>query len=189
LERIQHWKKKVVVVLQKIDLLEDDSQLEEIQNFVSKGIHQLLGIQPRIFPVSAKLALKAKRLMAKEGASEKAEGASLWDKSRWAALETYILKSLDAGQRSKLKLKNPLHIAQNLLDKYKDVTEAKLQVLSKDVESIQHIDEQLEEFKNEMNRGYAYQQDRVDNVLLELADRGNTFFDEQLAVKNVRSSP
>lgn len=50
---------------------------------------------------------------------EKAEAASLWDKSRWAELETYILKSLDAGQRSKLKLKNPLGIAHNLLNKYK----------------------------------------------------------------------
>lgn len=50
---------------------------------------------------------------------EKAEAAALWEKSRWAELETYILKSLDAGERSKLKLKNPLGIAHNLLNKYK----------------------------------------------------------------------
>jgi hypothetical protein len=67
------------------------------------------------------LALKAKQLMANENATaeEKAEAAALWEKSRWAELETYILKSLDAGERSKLKLKNPLGIAHNLLRKYK----------------------------------------------------------------------
>lgn len=36
-----------------------------------------------------------------------------------------------------------------------------------------------------MKRGYEYQQDRIDNVLLELADRGDAFFDDKLAVTNV----
>ncbi len=110
---------------------------------------------------------------------EKAEAAALWEKSRWAELETYILKSLDAGERSKLKLKNPLGIAHNLLNKYKgtlahpcrcmrcalyaektvhtmrtDVTESRLQVLAKDITSIEHIEEQLEEYRKV--RTYLY---------------------------------
>lgn len=187
LNRIRQWKKKVLVVLQKVDLLEDEAQLEELRSFVAKGMSQLLGIQPKIFPVSARLALKAKQLMAKENASaeEKAEAAALWEKSRWAELETYILKSLDAGERSKLKLKNPLGIAHNLLNKYKDVTESRLQVLAKDITSIEHIEEQLEEYRKEMKRDYEFQQNRIDNVLLELANRGDAFFDEHLSLSNI----
>jgi hypothetical protein len=36
-----------LVVLQKVDLLEDEAQLEELRSFVAKGMSQLLGIQPK----------------------------------------------------------------------------------------------------------------------------------------------
>jgi hypothetical protein len=39
-----------------------------------------------------------------------------------------------------------------------------------------------------MKRDYEFQQDRIDNVLLELANRGDAFFDEHLSLSNVRLS-
>ncbi len=36
-----------------------------------------------------------------------------------------------------------------------------------------------------MKRDYEFQQDRIDNVLLELANRGDAFFDEHLSLSNV----
>jgi small GTP-binding protein len=187
LERIRQWKKKVVVVIQKIDLLEDGTQVEELYSFVAKGMHQLLDIQPRIFPVSAKSALKAKQLIAKENASaeEKAEADSFWKKSQWAELENYILNTLDSGQRAKLKLKSPLGVAQNLLTKYKEITESRMHVLEKDILSIQYIEEQLEEHYKEMKKNYTFHQNRIDNILLEISARGDTFFDQHLTLSNI----
>jgi len=50
----------VVVVLSKIDVLEDEQQLQEIIQWVKSQSKALLDIDPLIFPVSAKKALKAK---------------------------------------------------------------------------------------------------------------------------------
>jgi hypothetical protein len=50
----------VLVVLSKSDLLEDPNQLKEVSQFVSGNFRTLLGIDPVIFPVSSKFALKAK---------------------------------------------------------------------------------------------------------------------------------
>ena len=60
LDHIKQWKKKVLVVLSKSDLLEDPNQLKEVSQFVSGNFRTLLGIDPVIFPVSSKLALRAK---------------------------------------------------------------------------------------------------------------------------------
>ena len=49
--QIRDWGKKVVIVLNKIDLLQDEEELAQVQTFVSENARNLLGITPEIFPV------------------------------------------------------------------------------------------------------------------------------------------
>ena len=58
LEQVRGWGKKVVIVINKIDIL-DAAQVEEVRAFVAENARALLGFNPEIFPVSARLALKA----------------------------------------------------------------------------------------------------------------------------------
>src|SRR5579864_6163982 len=60
LERIRTWGKKVVIVLNKIDMLRNPKEMQQVMNFVRDNCKQLLGFQPDIFPVSALLAQKAR---------------------------------------------------------------------------------------------------------------------------------
>jgi sulfur relay (sulfurtransferase) DsrC/TusE family protein len=50
LNAIQQWRKKVVVILSKIDQLETNEQLAEIHRFVRNNFSTYLGIEPTIFP-------------------------------------------------------------------------------------------------------------------------------------------
>ena len=59
LERILTWGKKVVFVLNKVDIFEDDSALQEVRDFILKHTAKILGDQPQLYPVSAKLAQRA----------------------------------------------------------------------------------------------------------------------------------
>ena len=59
LERIREWGKKVVVVLNKIDLFQDESELSQVETFIAENSRTLVGITPEIFPVSARLAQRA----------------------------------------------------------------------------------------------------------------------------------
>ena len=52
MERIRDWGKKVVVVLNKVDLLAEP-QIDEQVAFVRDGVERLLGFRPEVFPVSA----------------------------------------------------------------------------------------------------------------------------------------
>src|SRR5574339_531905 len=59
LERILAWGKKVVFALNKADILENGSALEEIRSFVLKHAATVLGDTPEFFPVSARLGQRA----------------------------------------------------------------------------------------------------------------------------------
>src|SRR5215204_7226093 len=76
LEQVRGWGKKVVIVINKIDIL-DEAQVEEVRAFVAENARALLGFNPEIFPVSARLALKAKQ-----------GDPSAWAASRFEALES-----------------------------------------------------------------------------------------------------
>src|SRR3970282_2683023 len=59
LERILAWGKKIIFVLNKADIFEEEAALQEVSDFVLKHASTLLGEPPEIFPVSARLAQRA----------------------------------------------------------------------------------------------------------------------------------
>src|SRR6185369_2997904 len=60
LQGIRDWGKKIVIVLNKIDILETPEDLDRVLSFVSENARTLLGETPDIFPVAARLALRGK---------------------------------------------------------------------------------------------------------------------------------
>ena len=60
LENVKQFRKKILVVLSKIDILETEEQLSDVSNFVKNNFKELLEIEPTLYPVSSKLALSAK---------------------------------------------------------------------------------------------------------------------------------
>ncbi len=175
LERIRTWGKKIVIVLNKIDLLETEQELAEVIEFVRINSREMLGLEPQIFPVSARLALQAKH--AGNGAGPKGE---LWDRSRFAALEDYILTALDARERLRLKLDNPLGVARTLIDRYAKVAQARQDVLKADFHTLDNVEAQFAAYQSDMRRDFVFQRNHVDNVLYEMAERGDRFFDDTL---------
>ncbi len=79
LETIRGWGKKIVVVVNKVDIFERPEELDEVLTFVRSASQQLLGTSPEVFAVSARLALRAKQ-----------GSPSVWTASRFEPLERYI---------------------------------------------------------------------------------------------------
>jgi len=179
LQQIRDWGKKVVIVVNKIELLTAEAEQREVLEFVRRNAHELLGVAPAIFAVSARLALAAKL----QGAG--ATDSSDWERSQFGALEQYILDFLDAGERVRLQLSNPIGIAAALIAKYQDVISQRQALLKGDFRALDDIDQQLAAYQNDMRRDFRYQSDRVDNVLYEMAERGDRFFDENLRITRI----
>ena len=174
LAAIREWGKKIVIVLNKIDLVESEDELRTIVAFVSASARRFLGVEPDIFPVSARLALRAKT-----GSPE------LLGPSRFAALEAYVFGRLDERERLRLKLANPLGVGRALVRRYVEVVEGRLDLLREDLALLEDVERQHAVHRGDMQEQFEARMSAIDNVLLELEARGHAFFDEMLRVGRV----
>ncbi len=174
LEAIRAWGKKVVLIINKIDILDSPQALEKIQQFVADNVKNALNIEPVIFPVSSRLALKAKK-----------GEPSLWDESRFEALETYILETLDEESRLRLKLLNPLGVGKRLANQYGEYYDSRLKLLYEDQGLIQDIEAQLEIFRKDMLESFQLRMSEITKILLEMEQRGEDFFSEYIRLARI----
>ena len=176
LQRIRDWGKKVVIVVNKIDILETPEDVARIETFIADNARTLLGFTPDIFPVSARQALRAKI---------GSDGRDLLTASRFEALERYIVATLDETERIRLKLLNPLGVGAHLVDKYISAIDGRLESLKDDFATIDDIEGQLAIYKEDMAREFNFRLADVENVLHEFESRGMEFFDETMRLVRV----
>ena len=181
MSEIREWGKKVVIIINKVDLLRDDASRTQVVEFVQDNIQRLLDFTPEVFPVSALLAQQAKSVADKNPA----ERDRLWEASRFEALETYIVTTLDEEGRIRLKLTSPLGIAEHLASRYQQATRDRLDVLADDLTTIQNIERQLTLYQEDMNRQFAYHLTRIENIIHRMNSRGDEFFDETIRIGRI----
>lgn len=175
LERIRSWGKKIVVVLNKTDILADPQDLASIKRFITENTRTLLGFTPEIFPVSSWMALRAKQ----EG------DAAMLAQSGFAALEHYVITTLDRKERVHLKLGNPLGVGLHLIAKYLRVVDGRLVLLQEDCGVIEDIERQLATYREDMTREFRFRLKDVENVLYEFESRGMAYFDETMRLARI----
>jgi small GTP-binding protein len=181
METIQDWGKKIVVIINKVDLLRDELAVQQVTNFVSENIERLLGFSPDVFPVSALLAQQAKAL----GERNPDERARLWAASRFGPMEEYIFTTLDEEGRVRLKLLSPLGVGERISEKYLQVADERLLVLRDDLATIDNIERQLAAYQEDMRRQFAYHLTRVENIIARMLQRGDAFFEETIRLGRV----
>jgi small GTP-binding protein len=175
LQTIREWGKKVVVVVNKIDILETEADVSRVMAFVAENARGLLGTSPDVFPVAARAALRAKT----------GTGDGALQASRFPALESYVAGALDQREQVRLKLLNPLGVGLRLQDKHLKVTESRLELLKADFETIESIDRQLALYREDLTRDFRFRLSDVEKVLLEFERRGMDFFDSTLRLARV----
>jgi small GTP-binding protein len=174
LETIRAWGKKIVIVVNKIDIFEQATELDEVLAFVREAATKLIGVTPDILPVSARLAWRAKQ-----------GDPSLWAASRFEALERYLHDTLDERSRFELKLANPLGVGDALAARYLALALERLGLLADDVSTLEDIERQLEISHEDVSRGFELRMTGVEKALLELEARGHQYFEDMLRVGRV----
>ncbi|MER2598138.1 MAG: dynamin family protein [Caldilineales bacterium] len=184
MQRIREWGKKVVIVINKADIL-DEADTTKVRAFVVENAVKLLGVEPQIFMVSAKLAQRAKAANQQPPVAGQPGVLELWSESRFEPLERYILDTLDEKERLRLKLFNPLGIAGKLREHYSAITANRLEVLGDDFTTIDTVEKDLDTFEEDTRRDFQYRLSQIDAILYEMSDRGVAFIDQWLRLGRV----
>ncbi len=172
--QIRDWGKKVVIVLNKIDLLQDEEELAQVETFVSENARNLLGIAPEIFPVSAREALRGKT-----------DEPGLWVSSCFDALETYIQETLDDLSQVQLKFSNPLGVADHLVDRYYQAAEEQRSLLDEDLALLRNVSDQQSIYQADKGKEFNLHMADVENIFYEMEQRGDSFFEDHFRLVRV----
>ena len=178
LELIRSWGKKVVVVVNKIDILDEAEQqkvLAFVQEHAAETLKETVGGAPQVFGVAARNAFKARA-----AGDEAALG-----KSGLPELEHFISTTIAGETRLQLKLGTPLGVAQRLAERYGSVISGELGLLTGDRRTLEEVERQVTQFKKDMRREFESYLSRVKTVLLEVERRGDVFFDDTVRLTKI----
>ena len=180
LELIRDWGKKVVLVVNKADLLQEEEAAGEVRSFVEGGIRSALGLTPPIFLVSALVARKAK------AATSTIERDALLKASGLDELERYITDLLDEEGRVRLKLESPLGVVEELTRRYRAAMDERLSLLEEDFRTSENVESQLDLYKEDMKRDFEARMAEIENIIHALNERGDAWLEENIRLMNVR---
>ncbi len=175
---IREWGKKIVVVINKADILETSADRASVEEFVRQGAAALLGVAPEVFAVSARAALRAK--IAGDISAAAAPAAQTF-----VALENHIATTLNVRERIRLKLLNPIGVGRRLSERYLGLVDADLHILADDVLAIADIEGLATVFRQDMSREFQHRLSSVDNILHAFERRGVAFFDDTLRIGRI----
>jgi small GTP-binding protein len=176
LEAIREWGKKVVLVLNKKDLLERPEDVATVVLFVREQAAKTLGAEPEVFPLSAREAQRAR---------ERGD-APLLEESGLPAFEAKVTATLDERERFRLKLLNPIGVARRAHREASDLVSRRLLVLQGDLVALGAIETRVVAQAQELSRDFRFRLSDVEKALLEFEKRGNAFFDERLRLRRFR---
>ena len=179
LEKILAWGKKIVLVINKVDILEGRAAVDEVRTFVAQHTAGILGYTPELFVLSAKLAEKANQTSDLEEKERLRKASGIID------LERYITETLDDRVRLELKLSNPLGVAANLLQQAEGLNQAQTEELQADLKLVSELEEMLSAYRKELTAEIKPRLAEVDNVLQNFEQRGEEFFNTNLRITNI----
>ena len=157
LQSIQAYRKNIVVVINKMDILEASAATnsEGLQNanasvieFVTDKASELLGARPVVLPVSGRLALETK--LPKSKMPNEAERSKIWQQSNFGALETFLKETLTDRAKIRSKLLNPIGIAEGVMADCLKVLDHRKKELRDDVSTLAIVEDQFEGWKKQI---------------------------------------
>ncbi|CAM4785382.1 unnamed protein product [Rotaria magnacalcarata] len=162
LVRIHQWRKKVLIILNKIDQIQKDTDKEKILNYVRSNAHQVLDdITVPIFQIS----------------SLKSIGINL--------LENYLRTELNDKTKLKLKLENPLGIAERIFDKYLAIVHERKQILVNDEQILFILHSDVDEYRRHMLDDFKLQLSKIDNIFFRMIDNMEEFLLEYIQISRL----
>ena len=163
LELIRDFGKKVVVVVNQIDLLEPREQAD-VRRFVQAQIEERLNLKPLIFMVSSRYAL--------EGEPD----------SGLTAVRAHLRATFEQVSPAQQKLRAQLAFAQRLINRHREALESRLDLIGRNRERTSQIQRELETHSEGMTARLQLASAEMARVLDGVRERGMQFIDRHFRV-------
>jgi small GTP-binding protein len=195
LTSIKPYRKRVVLVINKIDILErrqgDDHGQQtkrKVEEYVIEHASDLLGARPVVIPVSGRDALSWKQLHRPGfvGSENESNSNNLWQRSNFGKLETFLTATLTASSKIKTKLSNPLGVAEGILLDCKQEIERRQEDLNVDVATLKLLRNDSEAWEKDMQSILERHRSRINKEWTTRAHVVHRVLDELTLIDQLR---
>lgn len=174
LQLAQDYGKKIILVLNQIDLL-DKQERKEVQAFVKQQMSEMVDLEPPIFPISAKTAMQSKRTGGLFARSSE-------DESGLSEVKAYLQQIFERVPPAKQKLLSQLDFADSVIRKYRASADDYIQVTGADKAYATQLREELETQAEGLSGRLDTTMNELNRVFDELRSRGKAFIGENLTL-------
>ena len=190
LERIATWGKKIIVVVNKMDVLHTEADRAQVLDYVRSHISTRLkrvGGQPvPLFPVSSKKALQAK-LRLDQGDAEGLKNSLEWVASGTGELEAHLKSVLGSDALVASKLNNPLLVCDRLVSAHLQTLNARKEALVADVRTVELLKENMAAFEQDVQRDVKFSQSQLQAMFIKHKASVALCVDEHVTLSNLPS--
>jgi small GTP-binding protein len=171
LEMAKNYGKKIILVMNQVDLLEPEEQ-RQVRRFIEQQVKESLGLQPLIFMVSAREALRAaKGLEAPRGGVD--------------AVKAHLRGVFSEAPPAKQKMLAQLETANRIVKKYQDEIEDKASLIKSDTLKAREVQQELDAQSVGLDAQLKEARAEVDKVFQGMRQRGLNFIEANLSIRKI----
>ena len=167
---IRDWGKKIILVVTKVDILEQDDK-EKMREFVQDQVRTLLELTPPVFMISSRGARKAKSV------ADPTERERLMEESGFDKLEGYVGNLMGQKDLAHLKLQSPLGVAEELVRRYRTASVERATLLTEDEKMVANLGSQIDSYREETRRDFDVRLSQISLVVNEINGRADAWFE------------
>jgi small GTP-binding protein len=174
LELAKNYGKKVLLVVNQIDLLQPAEQTE-VRRFIETQVDEMLNMRPLLFMVSAKEALNA----------TKSSTPVMGDPGGMEGLRAHLRGVFAETPPAKQKLVAQLAMAERLLNDCHATVQKNASLVTADTTKVKEVQRELEQQSLGLQSQMKAARAELDTVFDGMRQRGMAFIDQNLSVRKV----
>jgi small GTP-binding protein len=174
LELANDYGKKIILVVNQIDLLQPSEQAE-VRRFVERQLDELLRLRPLIFLVSSREALAAGRTV----------GVQTGDPGGIGALKAHLRGVFSQSPPARQKLLAQLDMGERIVRRYMETAQGDASTVANDTQKVHDVQRELEQQSGGLDAQLKAARVEIDQVFDGLRQRGMNFIDTNLSVRQL----
>ncbi len=178
LELARSYGKKIVVVINQTDLL-DDSERQQVREFVRQQVDQMLGLRPPIFMISARQALQRAY---QGGVFAALRERPTDDPSGILALAAHLRETFEQVPPAKQKLLTRLSLLRGVLNRHQEALNGRLALIGQDTDAAHSLEQEIEHQASGLDRQLEATLKEIRAVIDGVLLRGGRFMEKNLNI-------
>ena len=170
----EDWGRRIVFVVNKADLADSEEDLHQVLTYVRENGTEILGDAPRVIATDAKTALRARL-----------SGEAVDPTPGFADLQRLFTDTLAGSEQVALKLTAPLETTDRLLDQLDARLEQRDAVLTRDRETLDHLQHQMDQARDGLADGIDPHVRAIAEVFDDVRERGVQFLNDTIRVSRL----